>query len=127
MLKYLITFLMIKMIKIAEISKIKRRAIKEIQKQIDETLKKYSKEIIADIAKQLPVGQYLTSGNGLCFISDKNDNILARGNAWSRTARGNPKLDFLASLQYHIADELEIRFDIPQTIHGTSPLEDKNR
>ena len=115
------------MIKIAEISKIKRRAIKEIQKQIDEILKKYSKEIVADIATQLPVEQCLTSGNGICFISDKNDNILSSGNAWSRTARGNPKLDFLASLQYHMADELEIRFDIPQTIQGTRTLEDKNR
>jgi hypothetical protein len=105
--------------KIQEINKLKKKAIKEAQKEVDKIFNKYSKLIIDEIANQIPKGQKLISGNGMVFIQDENGKELAYGNSWSRTAVYSPKMEALSDLQYGTDnDDLQGNFTIPDVIEG---------
>lgn len=105
--------------KIQEINKLKKKAIKEAQKEVDKIFTKYSKLIVEEIANQIPKGQQLISGNGMCFIQDESGNELAYGNSWSRTAEYSPKMEALSDLQYGTDnDDLQGNFLIPNVIEG---------
>jgi hypothetical protein len=105
--------------KIQEINKLKKKAIKEAQKEVDKIFSKYSKLIVEEIANQIPKGQKLISGNGMVFILDENGKELAYGNSWSRTAEYSPKMEALSDLQYGTEnDDIQGNFSIPDVIEG---------
>lgn len=105
--------------KIAEINKLKKKAISEAQKEVDKIFAKYSKLIVAEIENQIPKGQSLKSGNGMCMIQDKNGNEVAYGNSWSITAETSPKMDKISDLQYGTDnDDIQGNFLIPNVIYG---------
>lgn len=109
--------------KIATISKLKKQAIKEAQIEVNKIFKKYSIEIQNEIAKQIPKGQLLYSGNGMCHIADiKTGAEISSGNAWSRTAAYNPKMDFIAELQYGTdSNDIQGYFSLPTELNGKMP------
>lgn len=104
--------------KIQEINNLKKRAIKEAQKEVDKIFAKYSKIIVDEIANQIPKGQKLISGNGMCFIQDNEGKTVVYGNSWSRTAECSPKMEALSALQYGSYDDLQGNFTIPDVIEG---------
>lgn len=107
--------------KIANIKKLKNKAIKEAQKEVDKIFLKYSRLINEDIASQIPIGQEFCSWNGMNAIFKDGEQI-SRGNAWSITSDPNPKLDFLATLQYILdKDEFSASFSLDEAIKGTKP------
>lgn len=106
-----------KIIKIAEITRIRSKAIKEAQRELNKVFGKYSKQIEDVISKQLPKGYTFNSWNGMCNIEGENREIIAEGNWWSRYDNGDPTLEKLASYQYSIdRAELDASFNLPQTI-----------
>ena len=105
--------------KVAEINKLKRKAIKEAQRETDKIFLKYSKLIVAEIANQIPEGQKLYSYNGIAKLMDENDKEVSTGIVWSRTAEYNPKMEAIAELQYGTdQDDLMGNFAIPDVIKG---------
>lgn len=105
--------------KIAEITKLKNKAIKEAQREVDKIFSKYSKLIVAEIENQIPKGQTLRSGNGMCMIEDEKGNEVAYGNSWSVTAETSPKMDKISDLQYGTDnDDIQGNFLIPDVIYG---------
>lgn len=88
--------------KISKIMQLKRQAIKEAQKEVDKIFYKYSAIINAEIAKELPEGKQLRSGNGMCWLEDENGQTIKNGTGYaSGYYKGdNPKLDKIALLQY---------------------------
>ena len=105
--------------KIQEINKLKKKAIKEAQKEVDKIFANYSKLIVEEIANQIPKGQKLISGNGMCFLQDTEGKKLAYGNSWSRTAEYSPKMEVLSDLQYGTDnDDIQGNFTIPDVIDG---------
>lgn len=102
--------------KIAEITKLKNKAIKEAQREVDKVFSKYSKLIVEEISNQIPVGQLLRSGNGISMLEDENGAELSYGNAWSITAQTSPKMDKIADLQY--SEDIQGSFLIPDIIKG---------
>ncbi|MDR1202708.1 MAG: hypothetical protein LBL58_13930 [Tannerellaceae bacterium] len=104
--------------KIGQLNKLKKKAIKEAQREIDKIFNKYSKLINQEIASQIPSNQTLHSYNGLCVLIDDKGNIIKEGNTWSTTAPYNPKMDFIAELQYPVSEELKANFDIQSEIKG---------
>ena len=105
--------------KIQEINKLKKKAIKEAQKEVDKIFANDSKLIVEEIANQIPKGQKLISGNGMCFLQDTEGKELAYGNSWSRTAEYSPKMEVLSDLQYGTDnDDIQGNFTIPDVIDG---------
>jgi len=105
--------------KIAEITRLKNRAIKEAQREVDKIFSKYSKLIVTEIENQIPKGQQLRSGNGMCLIEDENGNQVSYGNSWSVTAETSPKMDKISDLQYGTDnDDIQGNFLIPDIIYG---------
>ena len=105
--------------KIGEISKLKRKAISEAQREVNKIFKKYSKKINGKIAEQIPKGQTMHSLNGMCKIFDTDGNEIKSGNAWSVTSEYNPKMDFIAELQYGTSnDDIQGNFLIDSEIKG---------
>jgi len=105
--------------KIQEINKLKKKAIKEAQKEVDKIFARYSKLIVEEIANQIPKGQKLHSWNFISILVDENNNELQQGIPWSRTAEYNPKMEALAELQYGTDQEdLHGSFTIPSIIEG---------
>lgn len=105
--------------KVAEINRLKKKAIKEAQKEVDKIFEKYSKLIVSEIENQIPKGHKLHSWNGIAMLSDANDNEIKKGIIWSRTAEYSPKMEALADLQYGTdAGDIQGNFSIPQTILG---------
>lgn len=102
--------------KISKINYLKKKAIKEAQKEVDVIFKKYSKLIVEEISNQIPKGQKLIIGNGLCLLEDEKGVELAYGNSWSRTAKSNPKMEVLSDLQY--CEDIHGDFNIPNIIDG---------
>ena len=106
--------------KTTKILKLRDKAIKEAQKEIDKIFEKYSKLIVENIQTQLPKNHSLISGNGCCFVEDENANKVIYGSAWSRIA-GNKQMEKLAELQYGTErDELQGCFSIPNIIENKS-------
>lgn len=105
--------------KIAEINKLKKKAISEAQKEVDKIFAKYSKLIVSEIESQIPKGHKLHSWNGIAMLVDENDNELEKGITWSTTAKYSPKMEVLSDLQYGTdSDDLQGHFMIPDVIQG---------
>lgn len=105
--------------KVAEINKLKKKAISEAQKATDKIFDKYSKLIVLEIENQIPKGQKLYSWNGIAKLVDEHDNELKTGVVWSRTAEYSPKMEALAELQYGTDNgKLQGNFLIPDVIEG---------
>jgi len=100
---------------------IERKALKDAQKRVDKIFKTASKQIIKEIAKQLPKDTELYSYNGLCRLVDKDGNDIKKGNYFSRFDNGDRKLEYLASLQYGTSDrELQGNFCIDEVIKSSN-------
>lgn len=111
-----------KTIKVAKIMELKRRAIKESQNATDKIFKRYSKLINQEIAKAIPKGTLLSSGNGMCSLHkiETGEEILDAC-YWSRFDNGNPKLEKIAGLQYGTdSNELQGNFKIEFKINSTN-------
>ena len=105
--------------KVQEINKLKKKAIKEAQKEVDKIFSKYSKLIVEEIANQIPKGQKLHSWNGIAMLVDAEGNELQKGITWSRTAEYNQKMEALSELQYGTDnDDIQGNFNIPDVIEG---------
>ena len=114
-------FLFTGIMKIANITKLKNKAIKEAQKEVDKIFSKYSKLIVEEIENQIPEKLKLISGNGMCFIENEKGEEVAYGNSWSITAQTSPKMDKISELQYGTSnDEIQGNFLIPDVIYGRS-------
>ena len=85
--------------KTKEIYSLQKKARKEAQIEIDKIYKKYSKEINKAIREEIPKGQTLISGNGMCTLYDENDKKLKTGRIWGM-GHSDKQLGFLSALQY---------------------------
>lgn len=108
---------------ISKIEKLKNQAIKEAQIEIDKIFKKYSSMINEEIALQIPKGQTLLSGNGICVITNKKMEELRSGSAWSKFKAYDKSMDFLAELQYSTnISELSGTINIKHSIAGKKDI-----
>ena len=103
--------------KTKQILKLREKAIKEAQLEVDKIFSKYSNLITENIKNQLPKTQKLISHNGMCRVENIEGKELQYGNAWTNV---NNKLDCIAELQYPVGDDLHARFSIPFEIFGRS-------
>lgn len=100
-----------------KIRSLEKKCLKEAQMAVDIIFSRYSKLIVEDIKKQIPIGHSLNSWNGMVSLDDSNGNRKRYGNARSVTADEDIQFDYIAGLQYGTdANDLQGNFTIPQKI-----------
>ena len=97
------------------IKNLEKKALKEAEKAVKAIYKKYDKQMSALIAKQIPKGKKLISGNGIVLMEDENGETIRNGKAWGNAK--DEQLDYLASLQY--TNDIQGGFLINDKIKGT--------
>lgn len=99
------------------IKQLRNQAVKEAQIEVDRIFKKYSELICNEIAAQIPKGQTLLSGNGLCQIVDRDKNEIRNNSI--RSKMYDKEMNYLAELQYSTdSSELSGTVTIRQIIAG---------
>ena len=110
-----------KRLQLKEVRKLQRKAAKEAQKAVDKVYSGYNKEMKNLIAEALPEGTTLTSGNGMCWIRDKEGNELISGRAWVHDGGdGGEQMIFLSLMKYNL--DFQGTFSIDQVIKSKKSL-----